>query len=305
MEDVCSAGGAFLPWPSRCPLCPGLAGLLTHLTAPPLPGCVQGGASAAVWRAIRLHLPALQSHVPGVSQWDRRTGKPGCRTHHAGSKGARAGCWPHSWQVCSADRRLTYARRHPLQLWSLQGERLASLAGTRLPRAAAVNSVYVSNSQDLLFAYCAPSGGQLGAAAATEVDEQEEAAAQQHGLLQWRGPAAEEGEEEEEEALAALQRLQQQTVRAPGGRAAEQTAGQGSQQSAEESGCVLVFDLLTGRQVAELRPPRTPSSAGKAAAAAAAAARAALRQCSTLFYCEASRRLYTGSADGKVHAWAL
>lgn len=172
----------------------------------------------------------------------------------------------------------------PLQLWSLQGERLASLAGTRLPSPAAANNVYVSNSQELLFAYCAPSGDQLGAAtsigavAGSDTEEEERAAAAAEGPRWWR------------------QRLE-------AGGAAEEPGGQGSQQGAEESGRVLVFDLLTGRQVAALRPPRTPGGAGKAAAAAAA--RAALRQCSTLFYCEASRRLYTGSTDGKAHAWAL
>ncbi len=187
----------------------------------------------------------------------------------------------------------------PMQLWDFEGNCLATLAGAWLPSSSAASTVYVSNGQELLFVYCPPgsvdssAGSSLKPHAAGGGAAQAAAAAAAAAAA---GPADEarwwEWSDEAAQQHGAQQQQQQQQA----------AAGE------LPSGCIKVFDLLSGRQVAVVQPPLPWSGRGKPAlrdAVAAAAARAALQHCSTLFYCEASRRIYTGTANGKVQAWAL
>ena len=170
------------------------------------------------------------------------------------------------------------------QLWSFSGERLATLQGAALSAAASMGTIYVTNPQDLLFFWCPPgepsqaaTGDGGGSAAATEPGRP--------------APAAGEG------AQAA----------AAGPHAGDAAGG-------AQMGCVRIYDLLHGRQVAAVQqraqPVLGPSSGGHGkldlrAERRAAAAAAALKHVTALFYCEASHRLYTGTADGRVQAWAV
>ena len=154
----------------------------------------------------------------------------------------------------------------PLQLWSLEGEWLASLPGAALPTAAAINTIFVGNQQNLMWVY-SPPGSTAGAAAAGGAS----AAARP-----FVGRSEEEGEEEQ-------------------------------QQQQQQQGCVQVFDLRSGRQVATVTARQRPPGGGrgKQQARAAAASVAAMRHLSALFYDEQSHRLYTGTADGRVQSWSL
>jgi hypothetical protein len=78
-----------------------------------------------------------------------------------------------------------------------------------------------------------------------------------------------------------------------------------------------VFDLQVGRQVALVQHRPQPQHADEAsskaagahkAAVAAATARAAeeaLQHVTGLYYDGSTHQLYTGTADGKVQAWAI
>ena len=181
----------------------------------------------------------------------------------------------------------------PMQLWDFRGNCLATLAGAWLPSSSAASTVYVSNGQELLFVYCPPgsvdsSGNSslkphaAGGGAAQAADAAAAGAVDEARWWEWSDEAAQQHSAQQQQQQAA--------------------AGEAS------SGCIKVFDLLSGQQVAVVQPPLPWSGRGKPAlrdAVAAAAARAALQHCSTLFYCEASRRIYTGTANGKVQAWAL
>ena len=158
-----------------------------------------------------------------------------------------------------------------MQLWNFAGERLATLPGVALPGASTNNTIYVSNPQDLMFVYCPPastsSGGVDGAVAAGSGGP----------VTGNSGPAAPSGQ-----------------------------------------GCIRVFDLQVGRQVALVQQQPQPQQGGEpgskavegheaaaAGAAAARAAEAALQHVTGLYYDGSSHRLYTGTADGKVQAWAI
>lgn len=166
-----------------------------------------------------------------------------------------------------------------MQLWNFQGERLATLAGAALSTTA--NTVYVSNTQDLLFVYCPP-------ASSTAPDS-----APPGGLTA----------------------AGQQERGAADGRAGSAAQGSGGgRQDTTHLGCVRVFDLLTGCHVAAVQQPEQAGGAHPLGPAgsrrgghptASAVAAAALKHVTALLYDQASHRLYTGTADGKVQAWGL
>lgn len=192
-----------------------------------------------------------------------------------------------------------------MQLYNFEGECLATLPGAWLPSSAAAATVYVSDGQDLLFIHCppgsVPSGGSGSSAGDTHTSTAAGSASAGVAAATNAGAAAEE-EEEEAEAEARWWEWSGGT-----GRQVQDVAAQQPSAAAHElNGCIKVFSLLTGQQVAIVKPPMPRGAkAAPRDVAAAAAARAALQQCSTLFYCEASRRIYTGTTDGKVQAWGL
>lgn len=174
---------------------------------------------------------------------------------------------------------LAFWGAHGAQLWNFQGERLATLAGAALSTTA--NTVYVSNTQDLLFVYCPP-------ASSTAPDS-----APPGGLTA----------------------AGQQERGAADGRAGSAAQGSGGgRQDTTHLGCVRVFDLLTGCHVAAVQQPEQAGGAHPLGPAgsrrgghptASAVAAAALKHVTALLYDQASHRLYTGTADGKVQAWGL
>lgn len=94
------------------------------------------------------------------------------------------------------------------------------------------------------------------------------------------------------------------------GREASQDGDVGSGSAA--LGCIRVYSLLTGRQVAviqqrlpwkEQRP--WPPSAARRQERLAAAAAAALKHVTSLLFDEHTHRLYTGTADGRLQSWAV
>ena len=190
-----------------------------------------------------------------------------------------------------------------MQLWDFEGRCLATLAGAWLSNPSAASTVYVSDKQDLLFIYCPPGSERSLPNHCEKLPDDAADNAARAAAAAAAGPAATEANEAwwwEWSAGADQPPLQNEEQ--PHAAAAAAAA------AAEPTGCIKVFELLKGRQVAVMKAPKPWSGRGNPAprdAAAAEAARSALRQCSTLFYCEDSRRIYTGTAHGKVQAWAL
>lgn len=172
-----------------------------------------------------------------------------------------------------------------LQMWSLRGECLATLAGATLP-ASAVNLIYVSESQEALFIYCPPEinssagNSSSGGNSSSSTSDSRPAAA---------GPQAPEADGLTESG------------RGVGAGGASASSGS----SAAGQGCIRVYDLLRGCQVALVQQAAPAPGSGCATQGARQAAVAALRHISALFYDEDTHRLYTGSADGRVQAWGL
>ncbi|KAL4458701.1 hypothetical protein ABPG75_013566 [Micractinium tetrahymenae] len=168
---------------------------------------------------------------------------------------------------------LAFFQSGPAQLWSFEGQRLASLAHAVLPDAAAINTVYISEHQDLMFAYCRPG------------DSSREPVTPGVATAATAAPAA----------------------------AAAGAAGGGSEGSSDSAalGCIRVYSLLTGRQVAVVQQhpqrqqrPGLPGSARRQARLAAAAGQA-LKHVTSLLMDERTHTLYTGTEDGRLQSWAV
>jgi hypothetical protein len=200
---------------------------------------------------------------------------------------------PGSALPMEASRPEGFANSAPcrLQLWSLEGRQLATLQGAALSTTA--NTVFVSDQQDLLFVYCPPSSsttlttGSTAAVGSTAAD------------------------------VGSIPARQGGTSVAPEQQQDDGRAGRSATKPVPHQGCVHVYDLLTGRQVATVQhhielggqaPPawqRSSSARSSRDVPATSAAAASLRQVTALFYHQASHRLYTGGADGRVQAWGL
>lgn len=173
-----------------------------------------------------------------------------------------------------------------MQLWSFDGQRLASLAHAVLPDAAAINSVYISEAQDLAFIYCRPGPSSRGGEQATA-----------------NAATAEEGAAAEADAADAA---------AAASAGAEAHGGNGQGRDSTALGCIRVYSLLTGHQVAWIQQQRAqqeqrqgvPGGGGRQARMAAAGA-AALKHVTSLLFDEHTNRLYTGTADGRLQSWGV
>lgn len=208
---------------------------------------------------------------------------------------------PGNWRQV-ASRPLCPRLAPSQQLWSCQGECLATLPGAALPAGASSNTIFISDAQDLAFVYSPPA---LSPACPS---------VRWHPHLSGEPVPARPYEPATPHGEARLQALQHvhQGERQEWEQAARR--GHGIDCKCRRSGGVRVFDLLRGRQVAEVTAPPPPppgplpgaaTKADAREAQRAAAADAALCQVTAVLYDEASHRLYTGGADGRVQAWWL